>query len=304
MGADWDYFFCEIEESAALIFVDLALESGAPHSRFPDLTRLRIPLREPDSKGLASKEEVDAIWNIVDKLDPWLESERDHVVLAGRCTHAGHCDVYFYSADSEKTLAQLARLLAEVKGYELILGSRPDPEWEVYRHSLYPTPWAQQVMSNTRVLDQLREADDRAERLRDVIHAADFPDASSLASFRSRALERGYREVDSEEFPSAPLPHRLSFAVNSDVLPATITAQTMELFEWSEEFGGTLRRLGNLAGSQVHLRKFSRARSVDSRPETALGTPVDQERDKRQRFTGRQSLGTLSLPRAPRNVAA
>jgi hypothetical protein len=96
----WDFYFSNVNDALASLFVDLGIRDSVPDPAQPWLLWTWVYLRRPRDDGLSSTEEAPLLHSIEDALTTTVKSAIE-AVLVGRITTAGRRE--FYSTGRSRT---------------------------------------------------------------------------------------------------------------------------------------------------------------------------------------------------------
>jgi hypothetical protein len=193
MVEDWDSYLLRVDDKPASIYLNLGLARDAPLISQPNMTYVRVVMRQPRPDGLSSQEEFEALIELEDQLTERLRQRGD--TFAGRNTSDGNRDFYFYTSDP-RGFEQFAVAVMEDHGdYPFEVGGRPDPDWDVYRAFLYPSPDDLQRILNRRVTTALAENGDNPSKPRSIDHFAYLPSVAAAERLRNFLRDEGF-DVD------------------------------------------------------------------------------------------------------------
>jgi uncharacterized protein (TIGR01619 family) len=193
MAEDWDFYFLNVDDKPASIYLNLGLAHAAPVTGQDHMAYVRIFMRQPRPDGLSSQEEYEALTKVEDELTERLEQRGD--TYAGRNTSDGNRDLYFYTGDLNGFEESVSIAMADHHQYRFEVGGRPDPEWDVYRTFLYPSPDDLQRILNRRVIKSLEENGDNLSKPRTIDHFAYMPSLPAAESLRKFLSSDGF-DVD------------------------------------------------------------------------------------------------------------
>lgn len=234
MPQNWDFYFCQVDGKPASIFLDLA---QAPRPELPCMAYLRLFLRSPRPDGLSSDEEAPALDRIEDALGASLKDCGD-AVFVGCNTSDGLRDLIFYAGDGSACERRLAAVMRQFPGYKFETGSRPDPEWRVYRCFLYPDASQRQSMQNRRVYAALQLQGDPLTQPREIDHWIYFPDAYARSVFIDDCRAHGFQVRTMREPDKACAQYGVRLYRSDSPDPATFDAVTRLLIELAEATNG------------------------------------------------------------------
>lgn len=196
MSESWKFFPCQIEGDAAFVYVDVnALEKidRAPTA----LARVRLLYKAPRPNGLPASEEFKAAIAIEKSLARFARLGRDRYV--GRVTRSGFREFHVYTRRGKVAWQELLARLTKKTGYSFELKITSDKRHAAYRHALYPTPDAWQVITDIDVITQLRREGDTEAIRRRIEHWTYFDSAKAASRFAGWAVKSGYKH-DSKRF--------------------------------------------------------------------------------------------------------
>lgn len=186
MDPAWDFYFCELEECAASIALDMSLLAESADPNRPWLICVRLHMQDPRDDGMSSSEEFAALQQIEDALSAALDS---HCAArqVGRLTTAGTREFFFYAAADDDLLGVIEGAFSG-SGYEVMYRSEHDPEWAHYYGFIAPSRLAYQWIMDRRLVENLRSSGDDLTVQRPVDHYLFFPDSAQREAFTA-ALE-------------------------------------------------------------------------------------------------------------------
>lgn len=238
MSDDWDFYFCQVENRPASIFVDLGIHRELPILDLVDMAWLRLHLRQPRKDGLSSQEESGRLSEIEDALSQALANAEIKTTYVGRNTSDGCRDFFCYASDGAQAENYLSMAMAPFPEYEFEVGSRSDPEWSVYREFLYPSRRAYQTILNRRVLANLEQHGDLHDIVREVSHWMYFESSDERERFLAAVLQRGFRLVAQHDGAEEERPFGLTVSRSHAVDLGTINDVVLELFDLASQYAG------------------------------------------------------------------
>jgi hypothetical protein len=159
MTENWRSYFCNVNDSLASIFVNLALLDDAPVLSKPWLLWVSVDLQSPTPNGMYDSGEAPTLFKIEDSLTLQVSRSCD-AVLCGRITTEGRREFYYYGQTQEEFHAAVENALSGFAGYEFEVGEREDSLWEQYLNVLYPSREDLERIKNQDLLDVLAEKGD------------------------------------------------------------------------------------------------------------------------------------------------
>lgn len=238
MSDDWDFYFCQVENRPASIFLDLGINQDVPVAGLGDMAWLRLQLRKPRPDGLSSQEEFSRLSEIEDALAEALLHAEIQIAYVGRNTSDGFRDYFCYTSHGELAENCLSMAMAPFSEYDFETGSRSDPEWSVYREFLYPSRRAYQTILNHRVLASLEQHGDRHDIEREVSHWIYFRLADDRHRFLMAVRQRGFGFVAQNDNAESERPFGLMVSRPHAVDSSTINDIVLSLFDLAEDCDG------------------------------------------------------------------
>lgn len=194
ISEQWDFYFCNVDDKQASIFVDLGIHDKAPKPHLPIMGYIKLYLKDPRDNGWPGGEELDFLNKIEDEIEK--RQAPNKILYVGRITCNGYREFFFYIDDDTK-IEEIARVVfARFPECKYETGSRQDSNWSVYFDFLYPSPKAYQVMSNRWVIDRLERNGDDPNIIREVRHWVYFKSKEHRATYLDIVKNRGFR-IDS-----------------------------------------------------------------------------------------------------------
>jgi len=192
MSENWDFYFKQVEDKPASMFVDLDAALSAPDAALPFMAYARVRMPNPREDGLSSQEDYETLLAIEDAFTAGLTGEGRATDYVGRCTTNGCRDFVFYLAQPEGWDARVAECMRAWPDYECETGTRAEPEWTTYFEYLYPGEADRQIIENRRVCDSLESHGDRLQEAREIDHWAHFADQAARDAYVAEAMQAGF----------------------------------------------------------------------------------------------------------------
>ncbi|WP_255991631.1 DUF695 domain-containing protein [Chitinolyticbacter albus] len=236
MTDDWDFYFLNVDDKPASIYVDLGVHDAAPNPALPHMAYVRLHMREPRDDGLSSQAEFDTLVAIEDALTAALVNEETEYV--GRCTTNFCRDFFFYVARPQAWSTRVAACMRAFEGYQYDVGTREEPDWSSYFSYLYPSDADLQTIENRRVCEALERNGDKLSEAREIDHWAYFGNEASLHAYVEAARQLGFKVRTISDDDEACNKHCAQLW-RSDI-PAfnTIDDVTLPLFNLAATHGG------------------------------------------------------------------
>jgi regulator of RNase E activity RraB len=189
MTDQWDFYFCNVDDKPASMFVDLGAVEIAPVKSLPVMAYLRLFMMSPRDDGLSSQEEFDALSAVEDQIKT-LETEQ--IAYVGRCTTNSCRDFVFYLNKPDGWEKIISQLMESFPEYKYEAGWQPDPEWGTYLNYLYPSEFDRQRIENRQVCEELEKHGDKLTAEREIDHWIYFGTRESRDAFVLAACNQGF----------------------------------------------------------------------------------------------------------------
>lgn len=190
MTNNWDFYFLQVDDKPASIYVDLGVHDSAPNPKLPHMAYVRLHMKEPRDDGLSSQTEFDTLIAVEDALKPLVDKETEYV---GRCTTNSCRDFFFYISRPQTWATRVAFVMHAYGDYQYETGTREEPDWSSYLTYLYPSDADIQTIKNRHVCEALEGKGDKLSVPRELDHWAYFPDTDSLNSYVAEAGQLGFK---------------------------------------------------------------------------------------------------------------
>lgn len=234
---EWDFYFSNVNDKLASIYVDLGLNKIAPAKNKPNLLWITIHMNNPRKDGLSSSEESDKLFEIEDAIVDKLKSSFN-LIYCGRITSDGDRDLYFYVDDTALCGKLIYEQMRQFPKYTFEYGTKSDKSWKVYFDVLYPTPEQYQRITNRRVVDNLEKYGDKLIKEREVSHWLYFKSANNREKFLSNIKEEGFKIINKDLDKSLELPFRLVIKRVDKVDLDSVNDYAIHLWKLAKEVGG------------------------------------------------------------------
>lgn len=238
LSDNWDFYFANVNDKLASLFVDLGIRESVPDAKRPWLNWVWVYFNQPRKDGLSTSEESPVLSDIEDALNAGVDG--DDGILSGRITTDGRREFYYYGPSDGGFTDTVARVMSSFPDYSWDADTKYDPDWGHYLDVLYPQAHDWQRIKNRRVIEQLEQHGDPLTKKRAVFHWAYFSNEAGRASFVSAIQEHGFivtNESDSSEFDS-DYPCGVSFERDDHVDWDSINEVTIQLSDLATENDG------------------------------------------------------------------
>jgi len=239
MSDAWDFYFANVNDVVASLFVDLGIRDSVPDPARPWLLWAWVYFRQPRDDGLSSTEEAPTLNEIEDVLTNEVK-DAAAAELVGRITTAGRREFYFYGPHQDHFEHAVARALERFAPYGFDAGTNEDPDWSQYLNVLYPSPEELQRIKNRRVVEELEKHGDSLNKPRLVSHWAYFPSPQDRNRFIARAVGAGFQVTDQSDHSDEETAYPYGVTLNrvDRVDWASINEATLVLFRLAQELNG------------------------------------------------------------------
>jgi len=234
---NWDFYFTEVEDSPASVFVDLGLNRIKPVAKNPELLTFFLEMQNPQENGFSSKQEAETLFAIEDKITPALKN--NGAIFAGRMTYDGSRLLYYYLMDKKNAEKTIDKIMNEFDDYEYSIEIEKDPKWEKYSDYLYPQGYELHTIMNRHIVEGLIEKGDSGEKPREVRHYIYFNDEENRQSFIDETVNMGYT-VNSKNKHSDENGYPFSVVISREdpVTYNDVTDYTSVLYDIAEDNEG------------------------------------------------------------------
>jgi hypothetical protein len=198
MSDEWDFYFTNVNDVPASIFVDLGIRRSVPSPNRPWLLWCWFYFQRPRDNGFFDSEESPVLCEIENALKLAVD-EFEHADLVGCITTDGRREFYFYGPDSTGFDETVASVLQSFPNYQFDTGIEEDPEWSHYLNVLYPTAEDDRRMKNRHVLEALKKLGDSLKAARLVSHWAYFRSPEDRARFIAQVISDGFEICNESE---------------------------------------------------------------------------------------------------------
>jgi hypothetical protein len=235
----WDFYFSNVNEKLASLFVDLGIREVAPDPSKPWLLWVWVYFNHPREDGLSSAHEAGTLSCIEDSLTQSVGDAVDGS-LVGRITTDGRREFYFYAPCFPGFDDAVTSAMKPFPEYRWDADTKHDPEWHQYLGLLYPTPRDWERIKNGRVIEQLQQHGDPLEKERPVSHWAYFADEVSRDQFVAAVTDLGFSATILEAADDLERPHPYGITCErvDKVDWDSINQVTLTLFELAEALAG------------------------------------------------------------------
>jgi hypothetical protein len=234
----WDFYFTNVNDATASIFVDMGIRDCVPVQDRPWLLWVWVYFQKPRPDGLSSNEEADTLFSIEDALKATI-TESAGADLVGRITTSGRREFYFYGPTELGLDAAWAKLKSAFPTYEFDSGTQFDESWSQYLNVLYPGPEDRQRIANLHVIESLQKHGDSLQQARPVSHWAYSRTEYERQEFTERARALGFIPINEHAGEShEELPFGVTLERVDRVDWPSINEVTIQLFRMANDSSG------------------------------------------------------------------
>lgn len=195
---EWDFYFCQIDNKPASVFVDLGRKNTIPSKGFEYMAFIRLYMKQPRNDGLSSSEEYKTLCDFENRLEVSLTAKAG-ILYVGRNTHDGVRDFYFYVKEPKVFVRRAEAFMATFTGYEHETGGRLDADWSIYKEFLYPDAKAYRTILNRRVLESLNAHGDNPIVPHKLDHRVYLMKEGQVRPFIDQILTLGFQLKSHED---------------------------------------------------------------------------------------------------------
>lgn len=242
----WDSYFRQIDGKPASIRVDLGLQQIAPIREKSDLIQVDLMFLKPRVDGLSSDEESRTLWDIEDRLVPFVKACWN-AVHAGCITTAGRREFYFYVSEAGVLDEIAVELNKAYPAYSLRIVERSDPAWIVFREMLAPTEREMQTISDRWVLERLAQNGADPTRPHVLDHTVWFSTSEQRKHFRSQLSSVYAVEEEGRDFDRGDKPYWIHVVRIQTLEPQGVHQSVLELYDLAKVFDGYYDGWGTVA---------------------------------------------------------
>jgi regulator of RNase E activity RraB len=235
----WDFYFANVNDVIASLFVDLGIRDSVPDPDRPWLLWTWVYFRQPRHDGLSSAEEAPILVDIEDALTNAVK-EASQAELVGCITTACRREFYFYGPQPGIFEQAIAGAMKGFPDYEYDTGTKDDPDWSQYLNVLYPSPEDHQRIKNLHVIEALEKHGDTLRKPRPVSHWAYFKSPQDRNKFIAKAVSAGFNITDQSESENSEAEHPFGVTLERTdrVDWDSINEATLALFRLAQEVNG------------------------------------------------------------------
>lgn len=196
-NADWDFYFCRVENKPASISVDLGLKKTAPIPEYDKRYNISVKFKRPDENGFSTREEFQILCDIEDALTEAMVSL--DAIQVGRLKSDGQQELFFYGPSNEDFEYTIDEVMSGFPDYLYAADCTDDPEWTDYFDFLYPEPYYFQSIQNRRVIQQLEAQGNDHDKKREVDHWIYFSTETGRDRFAVEVEKNGFTVISKQQ---------------------------------------------------------------------------------------------------------
>ena len=233
----WETYMKPVDGRPAAVAFNAEVGDTLPDPELGTLGFVKVTMKSPTVEGLVSDDEADDVGFIEDRLE--MEALRYRIgKYIGRVVSSGEVNFIFYLKYDFEWSEVVKIAMGHFPEYGFTSGSRPDPDWEVYRKLLSPTMHEWQMIYNHKTCDRLRAAGDNLRLPRAIEHKAYFETDEARRRFVEAVEKEGF-VMQKEVPPSEEVPRYGVYFYRKDVpYYYEIDNLTRHLIDLGGQFGG------------------------------------------------------------------
>lgn len=232
---NWDFYLDEIDGIPSSYFLNLALAQNAPVQPLSNLIWVALQMNHPREDGLSSSEEYDLLLELEDALIPAMTKNK-LIVYVGRVTRDTKRLFFFYAAPHINAEQSIQSAMQAFPDYHYSFGKKSDRDWNIYFRNLYPNEVNLQMMSNSKVLESLRNNGDSLEIARPIDHWIYFKSLNEQSNFIKKVEDLGFAVVEKTTVEeNENYPYKLIISRKDHVDQLSIDQCTLVLFELAKQ---------------------------------------------------------------------
>lgn len=230
---DWDIYTCHIEESPAVIGLDLDLRRFAPLKDKTTAIYISVYLNHPREDGFPHNDEFIIMGEIEDALVDTLQTKLDaHFV--GRTFTNGVRDFYFYATSATLHDKYISDVMVSFPEYRYDYGMKEDKSWELYFDYLFPDVYEFQRIQNRKVLRALQQHGDVADKERPIDHWIHFRSEEDKVTYWEHIKDMGFSIASEVKEDNPEFPFKLCVSRPDKASEAIIDKVVMSLWELAQ----------------------------------------------------------------------
>ncbi|MES0490246.1 MAG: DUF695 domain-containing protein [Leptospirales bacterium] len=197
MDEDWYSFPAQMDDRPAYVTFNNAFAKEAKVDRHKNHIVLKATFKQPTEYGMPAGAEHEILEHIDNLLEEAINSNNG--VYVGHVTIEGHRYYHYYVNLEENDMAVLVNPINEQTDYMLEFIVQEDPEKNGFWNDLYPTDDEWRIIHDMEALDELLEAGDIRDRLREVFHWAGFDSDESASDFQAWLEDNSMNPISTEK---------------------------------------------------------------------------------------------------------
>jgi hypothetical protein len=234
----WEIYMKNLESKPASILFNAGISIDIEKIKYiyPQIAFVKVELKEPNDRGLVSREEEIEIAFLEDKLEASLIKFRIGKYV-GRIFHNGYVTFLYYLQFTYNWQDFLDFALDEHSSYNITSGFQEDEDWNYYYNLLYPKAKEWQIIQNHKACDVLKAKNDNLLSPRAIEHRAFFNKNIKKEELFERLQADGF-EIQNEIKNSDGIEGIKFYRVDKPFY-TNIDAITLLLIDTLDEYGAT-----------------------------------------------------------------
>jgi hypothetical protein len=233
----WENYMKPVDGRPSAVAFNAEAADALPNDTLGFVGFIKLRLRSATEEGFVAESEADMVKEIEDRLE--MEALRYRVgKYIGRIVTGGEVHFIYYLKYDFEWPDVAAVTMAAFPDYTYEYGSRPDPEWEVYRKLLFPTDREWQLIQNHHTCDRLKAAGDNLRIRRAIEHRAFFAKHEGRERFVEHISAEGFKVQADDSPEEVSPPFGIRFYRMDAPYYYDIDAVTLQIIAWAEAFEG------------------------------------------------------------------
>ena len=199
----WEIYMKNIDGKVASVLFNAGISMDVDKIKYiyPQIAFVKVKLKEPNERGLLSKNEESEIFFLEDKLEASLIKFRIGKYV-GRVISDGYVTFLYYLQFTYNWQDFLNFALDEHSYYEITSGFSDDADWNYYYNLLYPNIKEWQIIQNHKACDSLKLKGDSLYTPRAIEHKAFLGEDTIKDDLIATLKESGFqilKDIENED---------------------------------------------------------------------------------------------------------
>ena len=237
MQENWEKYKKLVDNKTATIAFNADFIQDAGSYEYMYVGFVKVELKHPREDGLVSKEELDEISMVEDRLEMEALRWRVGKYVGMINTNGSVTFVYYLKLDFEWSNAVSEAMKHFDYSYEY--GSREDMQGEVYKKLLYPNLMQWQIINNHNTCALLQSRGDMLSTARAIEHSSFFTADEDAKTFVQKIEQEGFFHMQTDPSSYDEFAFEVKYFKKDVPDFATMDRVTLRLLEISQEHNGT-----------------------------------------------------------------